>query len=484
LLLAALPAAAKEKKIRGYVTAVHSPTSFEIEDHRITRDATLALELEAGEFDEKGDFRADDIRVGTLVEVVGEADAASGEFRAKSLKVILDEYGKIERTALIEWTPALERTADGWQGTFFADGQWIVVDSGTKVLFKPNKAERKALEKQKKQARVRPAGKEAGGDEDEDDGGPAVTLDSLQQVGPNTFLTYEGVRRPDYKIQARRVEFTHNELEKAERNLWGAVGVTRYKPPDFERRKAGELEIANVGKFKVVPDAHGQRYVQWLGQRLIPPHQKSLPKEHPDRIPFFFFLVEGKEANAFALPNGLVVIYSAMFDVLENEAQLATVMAHEIAHAIQEHSWRQQNYHRKKLMAMRIGGLAASVLGGGNLAGAVTTLIEGAVRSGYSRSLENQADRAGLEYMLAAGYDIREAPRVWQQMAKAYGDRPTNLFWSSHDNHTTRRSYLMAELRMNYAETNYSKLITNQEQYAEYTERVRQASVPKDKKKK
>src|SRR5262245_63559788 len=77
----------------------------------------------------------------------------------------------------------------------------------------------------------------------------------------------------------------------------------------------------------------------------------------------------------------------------------------------------------------------------------IGNMVEGAIRSGYSRSLENQADRIGLEYMVSAGYDPREAPRLWKQMTKAVGLDVTDFFWSTHDNQATRRSYLMNEIK-------------------------------------
>jgi hypothetical protein len=482
LLLVALPATAKERKLRGYVTAVHSPTSFEIDDVRITRDPASPLEFDKGDDDSPVDFKPEDIRVGTELEIAGDFDEPTRELKARSIRVILEDAKKINRTALMIWAPEMSRIGNGiWEGKFFADGQWIVVTESTEVRFKANKSERKALEKQ---ARSQKAAAKAGddGDDEADDNTPGDLLNSLQSIGPDTFITYEGIRLKDNTVLARKVEFLHNELEKSEFNMWRSVGVAKHTPPNFKKRKAGELDIANVGKFKIVPDENVQKYVNWLGQRLIPPHQKSMPKDSPGKIPFFFFVVEGKAANAFALPNGIVVVYAGMFEVLENEAQLATVVGHEIAHAIQEHSWRQQNYHRKKLAAMRVAGAVASIFGGAGGAGAAAAseLFAGAIRSGYSRSLENQADRSALEAMLAAGYDLREAPRVWQQMSKAHGDGSTS-FWSSHDNNTTRRSYLMAELRMNYPEANYKTLLTNQAQYDKYTAGLRALSAKKKK---
>jgi hypothetical protein len=457
--------AAKPVKLRGYVTNLLSPTSFEIEDYRITRDASLVLDFEKDEDTGNLSFQPDELRVGTLLEIKGELDEKIGELRAQSIKVILEDFKKIKRTALIEKSPGLARTPDGWLGAFFADGQRVHVDASTKVFFKPNKTEKDKLKAQEKKSPPVPAPKE---------GEDLTPLASLDQVGPNTFMTYEGLRQLDGSILASRVEFLHNELEKGEANMWKSLKVN-VKASNFLEGKPGELKIEKIGKFKLVPNEQAQQYLRELGERLIPPFQKSLSAGDPNKIPFQFYLVEGKQANAFATPNGIVVVFSPMFKILENEAQLAAVMSHEISHSVQEHAWRQHEYHKQKLMALKIGAAIGAAWGGGGVMD-IANMIEGAVRNGYSRSLENQADRTSLQYMLAAGYDIREAPRVWKLMTKEYGDRPTDFFWSSHDNHTTRRSYLMAEIHWNYAHADFSGLQKNQDRYGQIAELVKNAS--------
>lgn len=480
LLALAFPtsSAAKEQKIRGYVTKVISAMAFEIEDYRITRDAALVLEFEKSEEDKEPiEFRPEDIRIGTEIEIRGEYDEVTSELRARSMKIILEDHRKVKRTALIEKAPALKRTEGAWEGTFFADGQSIRVDPATKVFFKPNESEKKVL-KGRERGKTQPATATNSTASGEEHAAFVRPLESLEGIGPNTFISYEGLRQADATIAATRVEFLRNELEKGEAKLWKDL-TPKTKQPNFLEGKPGELKIPKVGKFKLVPTAEAQQYVRELGERLIPPHQKALPAGDPNKIPFQFHLVEGKQANAFATPNGIIVVSSPMFKVLENEAQLAAVMGHEIAHSIQEHTWREHQYHRKKLMAMRIGGIIGAAFGGRGIMD-IVNMVEGAIRNGYSRSLENQADRAGLEYMLAAGYDLREAPRVWKQITKEYGDRPTDFFWSSHDNHTTRRSYLMAELRLNYPDAGYDKLVTNEAGFQRIAELVKSAK-PKGK---
>lgn len=88
-----------------------------------------------------------------------------------------------------------------------------------------------------------------------------------------------------------------------------------------------------------------------------------------------------------------------------------------------------------------------------------------------------------MEWILAAGYDIREAPASWKAVSLKKGDRPLNPFWDDHDNHTTRRSYLMAELKNNYSNVDYAKLKKDSEQFHHVAELVKNA-IPDKKKKK
>lgn len=464
LVLLSLPCnvEAKEIKLRGYVTQIISPTSFEIEDYRITRDLSLVLEFEKDEEGGNVEFRPEELRVGTLVEIKGDYDDNAGELRAKSIRVILEEFKKIKRTALIEKAPALNKTEGGWEGTFFADGQRIHVATATQVLFKLNRSEKKAKEKKEKKGLVPEA----------DDGG-SLPLESVDQIGPNTFMTYEGMRQLDGSVFAQKVEFMRNELDSWE------IGVRKklrpkVKDPNYSQLKAGELKVYR-DKYKLLPSQQVQQYIQQLGLQLVPEHQRNLLPDNPDKIDFKFYVVVNKVPNAGAYPNGVIIVHSGMLEIIENEAQLASVLSHEIAHAIQEHSRRQHEYHRKKLMAMKIGAAIGSIWGGRSVMD-IANMIENAVKNGYQRALENQADRTALGYMIAAGYDIRQAPYFWKVMAFKIGDAPTNFFYSSHDNHTTRRSYLMAELRMNYPDLDYGQLRTNEEEYRRIAVLAREAT--------
>lgn len=445
-------AAARQVKVRGYITNVTSPNAFEIDDYRVTRDESAALEFENETPGAKAGPEA--LRVGAEVEVSGAYDEATGELKAGRVKVDLEQFRTFKMAAVLSREPeGVEQTAEGWRGFFFPDGRRVLVEPSTEVLFRKNDSEEKADRerakaeaKKQKDAKAKDAAKP--GDEEDEDAG-AQPLRTLKDVGVGMTMTYEGTEQPDGTVLAKRVVFRRNELEKGEAGLWKWLKV-KEKPSDFVAGKPGELKIDLVGKFKLLPNQEVQTYVSNLGQSLVPSYQRQLPADDPQKIPFKFYVVINKEANAFALANGVVVVHSGLFDALENEAQLVAVLSHEIAHSTQEHTWRQYNKDKKKRTALAVASLGLSLFGAGDIAFILDT-VKSSMESGYSRTLENQADRVGLEYMVDAGYDPREAARVWSVMQKKYGSIPVPFFWATHENHLKRRSFIMLEIRNNYS---------------------------------
>jgi hypothetical protein len=119
---------AKDVKIHGFVTTVNSPTNFEIDDYRITRDTSLVLEVEKDEGSAAAaTFRPEDIHVGTELEIKGDYNEQTGELKARSIKVFSEDTRVIKRTALVEKVPELTKADDEWTGIFFADGQRVTI---------------------------------------------------------------------------------------------------------------------------------------------------------------------------------------------------------------------------------------------------------------------------------------------------------------------------------------------------------------------
>ena len=122
----------KQVKIRGYITQLNSPTSFEIEDYRVKRDESLTLELENQ--NPEVNFKQSDLRIGTLVEITGEYDEQTSELKATKIKVDLEQFRQLDVTTILDRKPLeLAQTDSGWRGLIAADGRRIRIEPETKL---------------------------------------------------------------------------------------------------------------------------------------------------------------------------------------------------------------------------------------------------------------------------------------------------------------------------------------------------------------
>ncbi len=152
-----------------------------------------------------------------------------------------------------------------------------------------------------------------------------------------------------------------------------------------------------------------------------------------------FKLIESEKKNAFALPGGKVAIYTGILPVCANEAGLAAVMGHEIAHAIARHGAQRMSH--SLLLTGLLAGASISLSDGGNkdsIMGALGVGTAVGVTLPFSRSNESEADEIGLALMAKAGYDPSEAERFWGRFNKMQqGSRPPEIL-STHPTDTTR----------------------------------------------
>lgn len=131
--------------------------------------------------------------------------------------------------------------------------------------------------------------------------------------------------------------------------------------------------------------------------------------------------------NAFCLPNGRIAIYTGILPITQNEAGLAVVMGHEVAHAVLRHGGKRmtQGLLTQAGMAAMEAGLGMTEMGDEARAGVLAVLGLGAevgILLPYSRDHESEADVEGLRYAIRAGYDPNEAPRLWERMAQLGGN--------------------------------------------------------------
>lgn len=155
-----------------------------------------------------------------------------------------------------------------------------------------------------------------------------------------------------------------------------------------------------------------------------------------------FNLVQDQQVNAWCMPGGLICVYEGILPVTQDEASLAIVLGHEIAHAVARHSAEQMSTQMKQQYGVQTLGALASILG----VGANTVAIGQAVAAQglnfanlkYSRNHESEADHIGLIFAALAGYNPQAALTFWQRMASLNQNQNTAEFLSDHPSDATR----------------------------------------------
>lgn len=161
-----------------------------------------------------------------------------------------------------------------------------------------------------------------------------------------------------------------------------------------------------------------------------------------------FNLIDNKDANAWAMPGGKVVVYTGLLPITQNEAGLAVVIGHEIAHAVAQHGSQRMSQG----LLQQLGGAALQIAMANKPAetqnmfmtayGIGTTV---GVMLPFSRKDESEADQYGLYFSAMAGYNPQEAIPLWQRMAAAGGQKPPE-FLSSHPADDTRIANLQRHM--------------------------------------
>jgi predicted Zn-dependent protease len=154
-----------------------------------------------------------------------------------------------------------------------------------------------------------------------------------------------------------------------------------------------------------------------------------------------FNLVQNNQVNAWCMPGGKIVVYEGLLPVTQDEASLAIVLGHEIAHAVAKHSAEQLSTQMRQQQSLQIGTAIAGALGmGQNTQSIVQTVAALNFNFGnlkYSRNHESEADHMGLIFAAMAGYDPQVATTFWQRMA-ASSTNQTAEFLSDHPSDATR----------------------------------------------
>jgi len=151
-----------------------------------------------------------------------------------------------------------------------------------------------------------------------------------------------------------------------------------------------------------------------------------------------YVLIESKEQNAWCMPGGKIAVYTGILPMMADEAGMATVLGHEVAHATLRHAGQRISQG----MLMNLGLSMAEVsMGNSQHKNTILGLLGAGATVGvilpYGRGHETEADLVGLKYMAKAGYDPRQSVAFWQRFSRSSGGAPPE-FLSTHPGAATR----------------------------------------------
>lgn len=203
------------------------------------------------------------------------------------------------------------------------------------------------------------------------------------------------------------------ESEKDEKRLW--------------RWAAQEQAVLNKSRFLYADDGLN-KYLEQIAKKLQPPEVWAA-------IPFKIRVIKDPHLNAFAFPNGAIYIHTGILARMDNEAQLAALLGHEMTHCTHKHALRRLRYVTNR--ALFFAGIEESEFESADLralGGALGTLGSRISMSGYSQKLETEADLVGFELMANAGYDPGEALTLFEHLKRDVEAERLNepFFFGSH----------------------------------------------------
>jgi len=199
------------------------------------------------------------------------------------------------------------------------------------------------------------------------------------------------------------------------------------------RQMAAEVEQQS----KLVDDPMVTEYVNRVGQNIV---------LHSDaKVPFTIKVIDSDEVNAFALPGGYFFVNRGLILAAGNEAELAGVMAHEIGHVAARHAMENQG----KGNFLNYAAMAGMVFGGGIISPILQNaggILTGLAQLKFSRGAEEEADRLGVQYLYAAGYDPTAMAAMFEKLASQNRKKTGTVakLFSTHPENVNRRDTSLA----------------------------------------
>ena len=233
-------------------------------------------------------------------------------------------------------------------------------------------------------------------------------------------------------------------------------------PTSFEQQIGAGMAQQVSETEKTLADQEWQSYLNEVGQKIVAVSDRT-------DIEYHFTVIESDQINAFAAPGGYVYFYTGLLKLMENESEMAAVMAHEISHVVARHGI-------KRLQTAMGAQLAYQLVFGDNNSEALNAAVSiglGLAFADYSRDAEREADRYGILYMKKAGYNPRGAETMFQKLMTAGDSGSASVFEKLASSHPDSRERIdNARAQISSMGSLPSNLVTGQDRYQTMLKRL------------
>jgi len=218
-------------------------------------------------------------------------------------------------------------------------------------------------------------------------------------------------------------------------------------------KEASQQAVQSIG---LVNDPQLQAYVSAIGMKM------AAASERPG-LPWEFHVVNDASVNAFALPGGFIFVTRGLLTYINNEAELATVVGHEIGHVTNRHSVQQISKSQLTTLGLGLGSVLSSDVA--RYAGLASQGLQ-VLFLKYSRDAESQADLAGFRYALGQNYDVREMSSVFHTLDRVGGGGRLPEWLATHPAPANRAA--TTQSRLDTLHKDLTNTVINRDEYLQH----------------
>jgi hypothetical protein len=368
--------------IDGCVTRVASSSDFDVNGYRVLCGAgtqTTIGQPQSKEVLSNQGCPEDRLYLGEPVKIYGSVKKKEHAVEAEQIEAQPVLRGEINGSAVIDALPAQDSGAQPGSLMARADGYRILISGKTAMTWNP-------------------------------------PLNSIAGIAAGDWMDYKGRQRPDGVVEAESVKVSPDIVSDDEQKLRRKQDFDpSITPPDAQQNKIkSAFGFIDVRKLPLFKDSAMQARVSEIGNKLVPAYQRALPDADPAKIHFRFELVNEKNwHDALTLSSGIIFVPHQVVERLQNDSQLATVLADNIACELERQQYRFGDI-QNELAATTLGAEAIGwIVPGADLVGEAAAIGSQEI---HTKELQ-QSGRVSLGLLHDAGYDINQAPIAWWLLA-------------------------------------------------------------------